>query len=102
MQGKLLARVLQKMRRVAMDFQGRVIRVLLIDKKPTRLAAVAMHNIHQAAWLFTRFGGQDAEYLCGLGFVAGLCDPDYGKCNHLRSSRFSVLSRLGSHSLRAA
>src|SRR6266852_9845152 len=104
MQGKLLARVLQKMRRVAVSIEGRVIRVLLINKKTPRLAAVAMHNIHQAARFFTRFGGQDAEYLCGFGFMAGLGDPDYGKCNHLLvlSSRFSVLSRLRSHSLRAA
>src|SRR5690242_483370 len=96
MQGKLLARVLQKMRRVAVRIEGRVIRVLLIDEKTYRLAAVAMHNIHQAAWFLTRFAGQDAEYLCGFGFEAGLGDPDYGKCNHSQSSGVSPQSSVSS------
>jgi hypothetical protein len=52
MQRKLFAGVLQKMRRVAVGFESGIINILLLNKKSGRVAAMAMHNIHEAAWLF--------------------------------------------------
>ncbi len=82
MQRKLLARVFQKMRRVAVGFESGIINVLLIDKKTARVAAMTMHNIHEAAWFFARLRGQNLEDLCSFFLVAGFSDPDYGKNNH--------------------
>ena len=82
MQRELLARVFQKMRRIAMGFQCGIAGVLLVNKEAAGIAAMAMHDVHQASWLFARFGCQAMEDLDGFFFVARFCHPDYGKNNH--------------------
>src|SRR4051812_1899776 len=80
---QLRPRVLQEMRRLAMELQRRLILILFVDEEVALSFFVAMHLEHQASGLFNGFGGQSAENSFGLRLLTRFCLPYDGEDDHL-------------------